>query len=343
MRSTLFFFFYFLALSIHSFSQNNWTSISTGTEASFRALSVVDDSVVWVSGTKGTVGKSLNGGKTWTFQSVKDFDKFDFRSLYAFDKDRAVIANAGAPANILYTSNGGKDWSIVFTHADTAAFFDGIDFWNDKEGIIYGDPIGGKMLLLKTSDGGKTWKQALSSERPTLFEGEASFAASGTNIRCSGTSSVVIATGGLVSRLFSSNDKGKTWTSIQPPIIQGKQTRGIFSFNFIDKSNGIIVGGDFLVDTLKVNQAFYTTDSGKTWLTPAKSTRGYRECVEYVTKDVVLAVGPSGSDISNDGGKTWLPLSDEKYYHVVRRARKGTLLVMAGGKGKVSISAATKK
>ena len=50
----------------------------------------------------------------------------------------------------------------------------------------------------------------------------------------------------------------------------------------------------------------------------------------------MIATGPSGTDISHDGGINWKPLSDEKSFHVVRKARKGSLIVLAGN-SKVAI------
>ena len=136
------------------FSQQiNWKTIPPKTDASFRGLSVVDDKVAWVIGSKGWVGRSIDGGNNWEFAQVKGFEKYDFRSLYAFDAKNAIIANAGSPAFILRTSDGGRKWQVAYENADTAAFFDGVDFWNNNEGLIYGDPINGRMLLLSTEDG----------------------------------------------------------------------------------------------------------------------------------------------------------------------------------------------
>jgi photosystem II stability/assembly factor-like uncharacterized protein len=75
---------------------------------------------------------------------------------------------------------------------------DGIDFWNDTEGIIYGDAIDKRMLLLATHDGGKIWKELPEAQRPILSEGEGSFAASGTGIRYYDQSRLLISTGGKV-------------------------------------------------------------------------------------------------------------------------------------------------
>lgn len=313
----------------------SWREVPPQTDASFRALSVVDDSVIWIAGSKGWVGRSVNGGDTWQFDQVDGFERFDFRALYAFDRNRAIIANAGAPANVLLTTDGGANWKVVFTHKDTAAFFDGIDFWNNKEGLIYGDPLDGRMLLLETRDGGESWTDVKTS--PKLNDGEASFAASGTNIRCSGKRTVVITTGGTTSRLWISRDGGRKWQTQNPSMIHETSSTGIFSFSGFRKDKAVVVGGDYLRDTLTVDHVSYTHDGGKTWKKPAAPTRGYRECVEFLNDDFLITTGPTGTDISIDGGINWTSASDEKLFHVVRKARKGSLVVIAGGKGKISV------
>jgi photosystem II stability/assembly factor-like uncharacterized protein len=161
-------------------------SIPSEVRSSFRGLSVVNNSVAWVSGSKGWVGRTTNGGLHWEFNQVHGFDDLDFRSLYAFNDSTALMANAGAPGYVLRTTNGGKSWQTVYTNTHAAIFMDGVDFWNGEEGVIYGDPIDGKMFLLFTVDGGKTWREPPTEARPKLHEGEASFAASGTGIRCYG-------------------------------------------------------------------------------------------------------------------------------------------------------------
>lgn len=314
-----------------------WVAVETGTDANFRGLSVVDDSVAWVSGSNGWVGRTMNGGRTWDFKQVKDLERSDFRSLYGFDAQTAVIANAGSPAYILRTTNGGLTWTTVYQNDDKEAFIDGVDFWNSREGMMYGDPIRGRMLLLRTTDGGVTWKEMPESSRPVLKEGEASFAASGTGIRCLGKEKLIIATGGKVSRVWTSDDKGAHWNFLEPPVIQGRTMTGIFSIAFLNARTGVIAGGDYEQDTLKTDHIFYTRDGGKTWQRPVVPTRGIRECVEYIRKNMLIATGKQGSDISYDGGMHWQPFSDEKLYDVIRKARKGSLLLIAGGKGRLSI------
>ncbi len=327
-----------LVFSQQTFAQSlHLQNIPAQTDASFRGLSVVDDSTAWVSGTKGWIGTTTDGGTAWVFKQVKGFEQCDFRSLYAFNSTTAIVANAGSPAYILLTTDAGINWTQVYKNTDSAAFFDGICFWNNKEGIIYGDPIARRMLMLRTNDGGKTWLELPLSNRPLLDAQEISFAASGTCIRCLGNNKVLIATGGKISGLLVSTNKGTSWQAYPAPILQGEGTTGIFSFAYANDKDAVIVGGDYKKDTLRKDHVFYTTDGGQHWLAPSLPTGGYRECVEYINTKTVIATGPAGTDISYDGGRNWQQFSDERLYHVIRKSRKGNLIIMAGGAGKISL------
>jgi len=158
----LVFLLLYLAATSKSFGQEyKWQNITVDIKikSSFRALSVVDDNVVWMSGSKGWIGRSRDGGKAWSFQQIKAFEGLDFRSIYAFDSLTAIVANVGSPAHIFRTTDGGKTWRSVYQNDNKDAFIDGLDFWNNKKGMAYGDPIDGKMLLVSTQDEGLTWKE----------------------------------------------------------------------------------------------------------------------------------------------------------------------------------------
>lgn len=307
------------------------------TNASFRGLSVVDDSVIWMSGSEGTVCRSTDGGINYSCILIPGFDSSDFRSVYAFDANTAIVCNTGSPAKILRTGDGGNNWTEVYSNENVAAFIDGIDFWNDREGIVYGDPVDGRMMIVVTADGGLTWSAVAEENCPQLAEGETCFAASGSGIQCTGSSHAVVATGGIASRLFFSDNKGASWQYVSTPILQGKSSTGIFSLAFYDDKRGVIAGGDYKSDTLSQDNIFLTNDGGNNWQMPSKPTRGYRECVIYISDKQLLAAGPSGIDISENGGLTWTPFSDEKKFHTLRKARNGNLIVIAGGNGKTGI------
>ena len=327
------------------------------TNASFRGLSVINDSAAWVSGSNGWVGTTINGGKDWHFRRVNGYEQCDFRSIYAFNAKNAVIANAGAPAYILYTTDSGYTWQKVYENDDSTAFIDGIDFWDHKYGIMYGDPLKGHMLLARTKDGGKTWTEYTNADCPAMSTGEASFAASGTCIKCVDRKKLFIATGGKVSRLLVSKNRGKSWKALQTPILQGTASTGIFTFLPLGKKLWVIAGGDYKNDSLRTANLFITYNGGKTWDEPFTTTRGYTECVQTIkhtdaleitsfpmgdlmtpkNQNTLLAASPEGIDISYNNGNTWTGLSDEKHFHVVKKSRTGNLVLLAGGEGKLAI------
>ncbi len=132
-------------------------ALTENTKTSLRGLSVVTDKVVWVSGSNGSVGKTLDGGATWQWIKPKGYEKLDFRDIEAFNEKEAVVVNAGSPAYILKTVDGGESWTESYKNVDTAIFLDGLGFWDKNKAISFGDPIGNKMQLLKTIDAGKSW------------------------------------------------------------------------------------------------------------------------------------------------------------------------------------------
>ena len=83
--------------------------ISVNQELTFWAVSAVNDRVAWVSANKGTIARTVDGGKTWVYSQVTGAEKLEFRSVYAFDEASAVIANVGSPAYIFKTDDGGKN------------------------------------------------------------------------------------------------------------------------------------------------------------------------------------------------------------------------------------------
>ena len=49
----------------------------------------------------------------------------------------------------------------------------------------------------------------------------------------------------------------------------------------------------------------------------------------------LVATGPSGSDLSTDGGVSWRPLGPQGF-HALARARRGSALFAAGAGGRVA-------
>lgn len=309
--------------------------LPSGPDTSLRGLSVVNDSVAWVSGSKGWAARSTDAGKSWQWKQVLGYEKLDFRDIEGFSAMKAIMVSAGSPAVVLRTTDGGQSWQEVHRDERPDIFLDGMDFWDDHRGLLYGDPIGGRMQLLQTRDGGQTWQDISQHIPVTLPEGEASFAASGTGIRTLGQGHAWIATGGKVSRIFRSANFGRTWKAHHLPILQGKASTGPFSIAFFDPRRGVAAGGDYQVETLRLDNLVLTTDGGKSWRAPLRGPLGYRSAVEYLSKAVLIATGTSATDISSDGGRTWQQLSPEGF-HTIRRAKVGKWVVLTGSNGRIA-------
>ncbi|MEO8111410.1 MAG: oxidoreductase [Ginsengibacter sp.] len=302
--------------------------LTTGTNTSIRGLSVVDDRIVWVSGSNGKVGRSLDSGNTWKWIQVKGFEKTDFRDIEAFDETQAVIMGISEPAYILRTIDGGENWKVVYENKTKGMFLDAMEFWNIQSGIVLGDPIEGKFFIARTFDGGTSWRTIPEKNNPVADSGEACFASSGTNIRKLGNDAACFITGGLRSRLFIKDKK------IDLPILQGKETTGANSIAIKNKKTFIVVGGDFNAPTSSNKNCVLTTDAGKNWSYPSTAPHGYRSCVEYLEKNKWITCGLTGVDASNDNGHTWNLISKESF-HVCRKAKVGKSVFFAGGKGNI--------
>ncbi len=309
--------------------------LTSGKGSSLRGLSVVNDQVIWASGSSGTVARSTDGGKNWTWITVKGFEKNDFRDIEAFDEKRAVIMAVGEPAYILRTADGGRTWKVVYENKTKGMFLDAMEFWNEDAGIVIGDPINGRFFITRTFDNGKKWQDIPYDKLPLADSGEACFAASGTNIRALRRDEAAFISGGLRSKFYRRDEKTLL------PIVQGSESTGANSIAVWDnfKTKGeksiVVVGGDFKIDSATKNNCALSDDSGKTWKLPDSPPHGYRSCVEYISRSNLVCCGLNGVDYSDKGGKTWTWISRESF-HACRKAKKGNAVFLCGANGKIA-------
>ena len=336
MKINICILFYSFILCLGNAQTPSIEIITSGTKTSLRGLSVVNDNIIWVSGSNGTVGRSTNAGKNWKWMIVNGFEKTDFRDIEAFDGNTALIMGIGEPAHILKTNDGGENWKVVYENKTKGIFLDAMDFANNQEGIVIGDPINGKVFIARTSNTGNTWEQINEDPKhPLADNGEAFFAASGSNVRFFTNDDYFIVSGGVRSRLFTNS------RATYLPLVQGKETTGANAIDIYDngipKKPGnrmIVVGGDFKADSSTEKNCLYTLNGGRTWLVPATPPNGYRSCVEYLSKKDLLACGLNGVDYSADGGKNWKWISKEGF-HSCRIAKIGTAVFLSGNNGKI--------
>lgn len=306
--------------------------LERGPDCSIRGMSVIDNNVAWLSGSKGYIGITLNGGKTWRWQQVKGFEKSDFRDIEAFSDKQAVIMSAGTPALIMKTTDGGETWEVNYRNDDKAYFLDGMDFFDAKHGVVFGDPIEGKFVMLETQNGGKTWQQSKSA--PAALPNEAAFAASGTSIGIvKEDKSIRIVTGGPVARMFSG--KADNWFVADLPLAHGADSKGAFA-----TANGggytVVVGGNYKQLSNRDSTVCYAKKTDQKYQLSNTMPMGYQSGVCWLGDANFLSTGTSGTNISTDGGKNWQQINTESF-NVCKKALRGKLVLLAGDKGGIAV------
>ena len=320
-------------LSVTAHAQ--WMEQTSGTTVRLRGLCVVDERVAWASGAGGTVLRTTDRGTTWERKRVTGADTLDFRDIEAFDDRTAYALSIGeGPLSRIYkTQDGGATWVLQFRNQDAQGFLDALAFWDSRRGIALGDPVNGRFVILTTDDGGKFWSRIPPEGMPKSLPGEGAFAASGTCLIVEGDRNAWFGTG--AGRVFRSTDRGRTWTVHGTPIRAGNGSSGIFSLTFYDAEHGVAIGGDYKKPEQNGHTVALTSDGGRTWRLPKGSgPSGYRSAVAYMVGSQgtkLVAVGPTGADLSGDGGESWIRMGDTGFHAVGIAGRQTGWAVGEGG------------
>jgi photosystem II stability/assembly factor-like uncharacterized protein len=333
MKLTLILIFTILFSTV---SSAQWVKQAVNTTASLRGLSVVSEKVIWASGTGGTVIKTVDGGKTWRVMTVPGAEKLDFRDVEAFDAKTAYTLSIGKgdESRIYKTVDGGDTWSLQFTNTEPKAFFDAIACWDANNCVAMSDPVNGRYVLISTADGLNWTQPGKDRKSPPIpaIEGEAAFAASGTCLVAAGTTDLFLVSGGSAARVFSSKDRGATWSVAETPFVSGTSGSGIFSLAMRDARNGVIVGGNYEKPEEAGRNLATTSDGGLVWAARS-GLSGYRSGVAFIDDRTIIAVGTNGTDISTNQGISWAKAGNENLNSVAARGRKSVWAV--GPKGLV--------
>jgi photosystem II stability/assembly factor-like uncharacterized protein len=290
-----------------------WTVQTSGFDTNLRGVSVgtfansrgIGTAVVWASGSNGVILQSKDAGKTWQRLHVQGGEALDFRSIQARDATTAYVMSSGdgGKSRIFKTTDGGATWKLQYTDKRKEFFLDALVCDSEIECRAVGDPIDGKFVILRTRDG-ETWEQLPTDQMPAALRDEGAFAASGTCLTIYSYEHVYFVTGGPAARLFQSSDAGYSWSVGSTPIVSGNASSGIFSIAVWDKAL-VIVGGDYRDPNNRNHVAAYSADEGKTWKLAEQQPGGFRSAVMRINETYLIAVGPNGEDVSDDGGAHW--------------------------------------
>lgn len=336
-NSMKFYFTLFCILILQTLNaQNNFRIdiVHQNVNTSLRGLSVVNDSVIWVSGSKGYVGISTDAGLHWNFKQIHPYDSAEFRDIEAFDANTAIVMSSVQPACIIKTTDGGINWKEVYRDNRPEAFLDGMDF-NSENAVCIGDPIGNTFLTLYSFDKGESWNVADEKKQPQAKKDMAAFAASGTCIQILKNNTIVFGTGGNFPGLIQYKFNKKHFNSYQLPLDTVGASIGIFSLYFSDKKNGFIVVGDYTKPADSSDVFYATKNGGKSWHKAQKSPGGYRSCITQISDNMLICCGTSGVDIAMiNGNIKWQNVGMDGY-NSVQKAKSGFAVYLVGNDGKV--------
>ena len=288
-------------------ASTHWNLALTNSTAGLRGICNAGGGVIWASGTNGTVLRSEDDGYMWQRCKLPpETATLDFRAVHAWDADRAVVMSSGAGlASRLYeTTSGGATWRQLLANPDPEGFWDALIFCG-KSGFILGDPVNGRFVIYHSDDLGHRWRRD-DSTGLAAAPSEGVFAASNSSFVVSSTSQLLFATGGLGGPRVFRQQRSGDWSAVKVPMAGGKDSAGIFSIAFRDSTHGVAVGGDYKKPNDRDGTAVTTSDAGATWQPVSESPAGYRSSVAWDgSHQAWIAVGPNGSDISHDDGRTW--------------------------------------
>jgi photosystem II stability/assembly factor-like uncharacterized protein len=311
-----------------------WNILSTGVDANLRGIAVVvhrSSTIVWATGTKGTVLRSSDGGQTWNPVPIDGTEKLDFRGIQTFDGQTIYLMSSGEAdqSRIYRSTNNGTSWDMVYTDKRKTFFLDALVCSDETHCFALSDPVEGKFLILATTDGAH-WKELPGDHMPAALPKEGAFAASNSSLLLYDKSDMYFVTGGTAARVFHSKDLGQSWTVKNAPILSGKSSQGIFSIVRAGDTL-VVVGGDYSDAKRDEKTAAYSDDQGDTWHLAQQMPSGYRSSVDTFDAGFV-AVGPNGADTSRDGVR-WTHIDSPELNAVTFISGKGWAV---GAKGMVA-------
>ena len=211
--------------------------------------------------------RTKDGGENWeavdtgdaTIKGVCAIDIVETQRIYQGALvPRTVIHAAGrvgGPTGILRSVDGGESWSVIDMTPHAAMILD-IKFFDENVGLVFAatdrNSANAEGLVLRTEDGGTTWKEVYRSGRKYELIWKASFPEGSDTGYATVQSYDQTRATQLVIR---SDDRGKSWREIE--IAQNAGARQ-FGIGFITPEIGFVgtmAGG------------YATTDGGKTWTT----------------------------------------------------------------------------
>jgi photosystem II stability/assembly factor-like uncharacterized protein len=312
-------------------AQAQWELQNSNSTADLRGIHSVGNGVAWASGTNGTVLRTEDGGYVWQSCSMPPgAEHLDFRGIQAFDADTAIVMSSGKGdlSRLYKTTDGCHSWKLVATNPDADGFWDAVKF-EEKFGMVLGDPVDGKFEIWRSRDAGDSW---IKEPAGTLIEGlmhqrppsknDGVFAASNSALFLDPDYTIFVTGGPSGSRLYVTqylhlfHGGGQGGGTASLPLASSSESAGAFSIASCAWNCWVVVGGDYRKPDDASGTAAFSVSPGNRWHAAATPPHGYRSSVAYdAATETWITVGPNGTDISSDDGRNWRPLHPNPALH----------------------------
>lgn len=292
MKAILIWLLFLSICAVTAFGQTGWVRRSTDVKGDLVAVHFTSSEKGWIAGDNGFLASTTDGGATWTTHNLNTTE--DINEIYFRNEDSGYLV---AGRKMFMTRDGGRNWQDIRIYR-SGEFGSGrpeflsIRFSDKKKGYVIGsvlrrsggDDIVVDSLVMRTDDGGETWRRITVPSKVELF-----------HLDFNGNSHGWIV--GDKGAILATTDEGLTWR-----VQLSGVSRALFGVDFRDDNDGYAVGGGGTI--------LRTENGGSTW---AKVETGFTETlkrVDFADDKNGWIVGYGGSILrSGDRGKTWIKQS----------------------------------
>ncbi len=272
---------------------------------------------IWVGGydlstDEDFILRSTDNGATWTRRSLTFTNSLGYSMTV---RDANIALAATWIGDIYRTTDGGANWTNVFTYGGGNGYFNGIKFTGGDSVMAMGDADASGLCVVKSTDAGATWTRF--TNLPAAELNTSTISSSSYHQCMDGIGPVVWITtyygNGTAPRILRTTDFGATWTSADVLLTGGlSNAYSIRSINLASATEGWLVPRQTASGVR--SYVHRSTDGGATWSDSIQVETG---CVVKSVKPIrgtnfLLAVGYKGDDPKawwSTNGTTWTDIS----------------------------------
>jgi photosystem II stability/assembly factor-like uncharacterized protein len=273
-------------LALSAIAQIGWQAGKVKANGDLVAVYFTSAEKGWIAGDAGYLASTTDGGKNWSKYPLNSTE--DINEIYFRNEDNGYLV---AGKKMFITRDAGRSWqeTRIYKATDFKTYtpeFLSIRFADKKRGFVIGSLLNNKeevvdSLLMRTEDGGDTWRRVLVPSKLELF-----------HLDFDGNSRGWIV--GDTGLILASTDGGVTWRTQTSGV-----TRALFNVDFRDDSEGYAVGGGGTI--------LRTENGGATWEKVVTSFPKSFKRVDFADDKNGWIVGFDGTILrSSDKGRTWI-------------------------------------